>query len=270
MVRAIAAGGDPVQLALLIACGALWLAAAPFASAEPAPYEKCVEPSGEATGGTATLRIETVDRAGNATESRASLAWQSGDGASRMLLEMLAPDELRGSRVLLVTEAGEGPRAWAYLPEIAEVKRVGSRHLRRPLFGTSISYADLERARMLVEGAEVETWREEQLGGRPVWRLESRVDRERVTSWLDRERCVPLRTEVKDRKGRLARVVELSPEPFDPAVPSVPKGLVVRDLQDETETRVTVEGFARGEVALRFFDPDRLAPITTHAALPKR
>lgn len=251
-------------------CWALFLAGcvtASVAAAEPAPYEKCLEPPSESAGGTATLRIEALDRAGEVTESRAQLSWQTGKGVSRVLLEMLEPAEITGSRVLLIERVDETPEAWAYLPEIAEVKRLGSRHLRKPLFGTTITYADLERAGLLAQEGEVDRWIEGKLSGRPVWQIEARADRERITSWLDRERCVPLRIEVTDRKGRLARLVELSPEAFDPtAAFYVPRNLLVRDVLDGRETRVTLEDYARGEVAERFFDPERLAPITSHAA----
>ncbi len=184
---------------------------------------------------------------------------------------MLGPAELAGSRVLLIERVNEKPQAWAYLPEIAQVKRLGSRHLRKPLFGTTITYADLERAGLLAEEGEVHSWVEGQLSGRPVWQIEAHAGHERITSWLDQERCVPLRIEVTDRKGRLARLVELSVDAFDPtAAAYVPREFLVRDVIDGSQTRVTVEDFARGEIAKRFFDPERLAPITTHAAAPTR
>lgn len=256
-----------MSLTVRLACCVLLLLAAEAASAEPPPYEKCLEPTPGAVGGTATVGVRAVDRSGEATESRAQLSWQTRDGTSRVLLEMLEPSEITGSRVLLVERADERPQAWAYLPELAEVKRVGSRHLRKPLFGTTITYADLERAGLLLENSEVEHWVEERLSGRPVWKIEARAGSEQITSWLDRERCVPVRIEVTDRKGRLARIVELSVEAFDPAAAAhVPRELVVTDVIDGSQTRVTVEDFARAEIAERFFDPARLAPITTHAA----
>ncbi len=254
----------------LVFCWALLLGAS-TASAESPPYERCLAPAAGPMGGTATLRIRALDRSGEETESRGQLSWQMGDGASRVLLEMLEPAEITGSRVLLIEPAGESPQAWVYLPEIAKVKRLGSRHLRKPLFGTTITYADLERAGLLAEEGEVDRWVEGRLSGRPVWQIEAHAGRERITTWLDRERCVPLRIEVTDRKGRLARRVELSAEAFDPtAAAYVPREFLVRDVIDGSQTRVTVEDFARGEIAVRFFDPDRLAPITTHAAAPTR
>jgi hypothetical protein len=263
--------GDPVPRAVHLACCWALLLGASTASAEPPPYERCLAPTAEAAGGTATLLVRALDRSGDLTESRAQVAWQTGDGASRVLLEMLEPAEISGSRVLLIEREDESPQAWAYLPEIAKVKRVGSRHLRKPLFGTTITYTDLERAGLLAEKGEVDGWVEASLSGRPVWRIEARAGRERITTWLDRERCVPLRIEVTDRKGRLARLVELSVEAFDPkAATYVPRQLLVRDVIDGSETRVTVEDFARGEIAKRFFDPERLAPITTHATAPTR
>lgn len=238
------------------------------------PYAHCLDTLAPAPGeapavGSAVLRIEALDRAREVTRSRARIAWRSAPGDTRILLEMLEPAELAGSRVLLIERDGERPEAHAWLPEIAEVKRVGSRHLRKPLFGTNITYADLERAGLLARTTKVESWREDEIDGRAAWRLGSRDGRERITSWLDRERCVPLRTEIADRKGRLARLVELSPQPFEPeASDFVPRSLRVADLQAESETRVTLESLERGAPLpdARSFDPENLAPATLHAS----
>jgi hypothetical protein len=240
---------------------ALWVscALAGAAFAEAPPFEHCREDVEVAAGGTATLLVEAISRNGERSESRAQLTWQRQESTSRVLLEMLEPPELSGSRVLLVSSEGEKPEAWAYLPEIAKVKRVGERHLRKPLFGTTITYADLERAGLLAEDAEVVEWTSGDLDGRPIWKIESRAGRERVTSWLDRERCIPLRTEVVDRKGRLARLLELSSERFPAAEAYVPRELLVRDVLDREETRIVVEEFVPAEIAIRFFDPKRLA-----------
>lgn len=267
MLRALVTASGRVLLASIV-INVLFcvLFGAPRALAETPPWERCDLRADEPIGGTAKLLIEAADRSGEVTVSRAQLAWQTGEDASRVLLEMFEPVEINGSRVLLIAPTGESPQAWAYLPEIAQVKRVGGRHLRKPLFGTSITYADLEHAGLLSENAEVERWSEGDLDGRPVWQIESRSGKERITSWLDRERCVPLRTEVTDRKGRLARIIEVSPDAFEAGDEFVPRELKVRDLLDHTETRVTLEEYASGEVAVRFFDPARLAPITTHAA----
>ncbi len=60
----------------------------------------------------------------------------------------------------------------------------------------------------------------------------------------------------------------LSPESFEST--GIPRWLLVRDVLGGSETRVTVEDLSRAQIATRFFDPERLAPITSHAAAPGR
>jgi hypothetical protein len=219
--------------------GTTSLAGEPFALD---PIRHCREKSAGFEGGTALLNLEAVGSSDDVIRSRARLSWRDSQGETRLILQMLAPDEVAGSSILLIETEGEDPEAWAYLPEIAKVKRVGRRHFRKPLFGTNLRYEDLERARTVVASEATHSGREASLDGRAVWRLEVKDGRDTIVSWLDPELCVPLRTEVTDRKGRLTRRVEISHEPVAPELGRfVPSSLTVRDLLEETETRVGIE-----------------------------
>lgn len=209
-------------------------------AADGGPLERCRDRREGPRFGSVVLEVTARDGDAGVAHSRARLSWSEGEGELRLRLRMLAPQELAGSSILLIETGDGGPSAWAWLPEIGKVRRVGGRHLHRPLFGTNLRYDDLERVQGLVASADVASWREEDYRGRPTWRIESHDAAGAVTTWLDRERCVPLRSEATDRRGRLARWLELSSET---AVSEafVPDELVVRDVLERTETRVRVD-----------------------------
>ena len=266
------------RLGKAVAAGLLLVASSASAGPAEPPFAHCLAslaaPAGDASeAGSAVLSVEATDRSREVQRSRARVAWRVAGGETRILLDMLEPAEVAGSRVLLVERKDARPEAYAWLPEIAAVKRVGARHLNKPLFGTDITYADLERAGLLAGSANVEHWQEDEVDGRPAWRLESRDGRTRITSWLDQERCLPLRTEVADRKGRPTRRVELSPQPFSSGGSGfVPRSLRVRDLERRSETVVTLESLERDARLpdASDFDPANLAPTTLHASQPVR
>ena len=249
-------------LAVFLAAGLSLAATAKRTSdAEMRPFDRCLEVRSEPASGSAILRVEARLRGAEITHSRARLSWHDSDEELRVLLQMLAPAELAGSSLLLIEARGERPEAFAYLPEIEKVKRVGSRHLRKPLFGTTLSYADFEWARGLVEAEEIESWREDDLSGRRAWQLEIRSGSEQIVMWLDQELCVPLRTDLTDRKGRLARQIRVSSQAADASASAfIPRSLLVRDLLEERETRVDVETVELGAaLPAALFDPASLA-----------
>ena len=216
-----------------------------LALAEP-PREACAE-TRMAPSGTAWLEVASRDRGDAVARSRARLSWSEGEGELRLRLQMLEPAEVAGSAVLLVERSdgagGAGdPVAWAYLPELEMVRKVGGRHLRKPLFGTNLSYEDLDRVRHLADGAEAESWSETRQSGRPVWRIDAQEGRQRLTTWLDRERCVPVRAEVTDRRGRVARLLQVSTDPASPEPQAfLPSHFVVRDVLGDSSTEVRIE-----------------------------
>lgn len=255
--------------------GLLWagLSAAVLASAVPSraagtsgdftrdrPFEACLEDSAGLAAGTALLDVVSRGRDGLASRSRARLSWSGGADETHLRLQMLEPAELAGSALLLVERPGEPAEAWAWLPEIRKRRRVGGRHLGQPLFGTNLRYDDLERIRRVVGDEGPDAWSESDYEGRPVWKLLKRDGRDTVVTWLDRERCVPLRTEVSDERGRLSRWVQVSQQSAHVALhgPSafVPRFVVVHDVDGATETRVEVTSVDLSSPPARaVFDP---------------
>jgi len=248
-------------VAVALTCGpAGSVYSAGTAEIEVLPFERCLAAGAPSQIGSARLRAEAWDRTGHSSVSRAVIFWRESGGEVRVILRMTAPEELRGSSILLVENDESEPEAFVYLPEIEKVRRVRGRRLREPLFGTDLGYVDLERLRGLARREAVEQWADGEVEGRPAWVLEARSGRDQVVSWLDKSSCLPLRTEVIDRKGRLAKVIEVTPESLGQADALVPHRLVIKDVLGETETRLDLEPVRlESPLPASFFEPEALA-----------
>ena len=241
------------------------------------PFDRCLDAASPLAAGklegSALLDVSARGREGREARSRARLSWMRSSRDTRVRLEMLAPADVAGSSLLLVEpldSAAAEREVWAWLPEIRAARRIGGRHLASPLFGTNLRYADLERLSRLAGSGGPDAWSESEHAGRPVWKLLSRDGAETIVTWLDRESCMPLRSELLDRKGRLSRWLELS---FvagpDSAATSVPRALVVRDVVEGSETRVGIESIDEdGELRPIRFDPAFLGRELEVAATP--
>ena len=255
--------------AVLVATDGLGASSPPADPPHPPeePFRRCATDDESARSGSAVLALETTRRAGESIHYRAALSWRRDSGETRLLLRMEAPEDLRGSAFLWI-ESDESPadaRAFAYLPEIDAVRPLGRRRLRAPLFGTDITIDDLRRLRGLADGDAVDSYRETKLLGRPVWRIEGHAsddrDEGRLLGWLDRERCVLIRAELLDRKGRLKKVVRA-----DPARVESHGGrwltleLSIRDVREESLTRVDVLSIDLEDAPASLFEPEALGP----------
>lgn len=104
---------------------------------------------------------------------------------------------------------------WIFLPTIRKVKRIVSAESNSPktgtLFGSEIAYEDLEK--IFLDDFTYKLTGEEDVKGRKAWRLESKPTAQRAPktsysksiNWVDKESFIPLKTEMYDRQGKLAK-----------------------------------------------------------------
>ena len=233
-----------------------------------AEVRACVEKNLPARSAEQSLLLEVRDPAGSTQRIEATLAWKpDADGRSRVLVRVEAPPDLRGSAFLaLEREAGE-PDLFAYLPELQKVRRLQGRTISGSLFGTDLSYEDLTHVQGIAPSARIEKLSDETLEGRPAHVLralpgpDASASYAEVRSWVDAETCVVRRIEFRDRPDAVAKELVA---PWDHVTDEggrwLPRVLVVRDLAEGGETRLTVES-ARYDVELheRLFSQGGLA-----------
>lgn len=192
------------------------------------------------------VTLRTVDRTGEARDSEATIYWQKSGDKSKALIRFEAPPDLRGSALLLL-EKDERADMFMYLPELRRVRRVSKHSVAGSMFGTDFSYEDFERLQGLGEDGEIRRLPDGELDGRKVFVLEGRPSQgresayERSVSYVDQERCIPIRTELYERGERLRKVLLIPVEEIVREQESwVPRHVLVTDLVNETRTELLV------------------------------
>ena len=203
---------------------------------------------------TNTVRsVELVrrDRLGAESEYRAKIyGGVSRQGFRTLLIELHRPIELRGLS-FMITEREGANHMFISPAGLPQVKLLGGASGAGSLFGTDLSYEDVERLYGLVRPGETHSLigGDGQLGGRAVWQLEtvpaeeSRSSYWKIVSHVDQQTCVLLKAEMYESHDQLRKVLTADPESIHrEGRVWVAHELLVRDLRDETETRMVVNG----------------------------
>jgi len=259
---------SPSPLPLAVAAGLAWALALPTsalaeeAAADAAPaggveeVRACMEENAPETSAAQWIRFEAVDRGGSSTVSEAELYWKRfGEDESRALARFASPPDVRGSALLLV-QGGDQSDMFMYLPELKRVRRVTGRTLQGSMFGTDLSYEDFERLQGMVDDHSSTRLPDAEVDGRPVSVLQAEPGRgadsqySRVVSFVDRETCLPLRTELYEG-DELSKVATTSREDMRKEASGwVPTRIRMEDRVDGTHTVVEVTAIET-EVELR-------------------
>ena len=153
-----------------------------------------------------------------------------------------------------------------YLPALDKVKRITNRMVSGSMFGTDFSYEDFERLQGLADDAELERLADTTIDGQTVLvtrskpREDSGSTYERIVTYVDPETCVPLKTEFWEPGERLRKVSTVDREKVEREGKSwIPRELLMRDLRDETETRLVIDEIAVGvEIHRKMFSSREL------------
>jgi hypothetical protein len=234
-----------VTLAALIAFSTG--AAAALESADE--IEQCVRDNLPRKSSVQTIAFRSTNRVGDASESVATLHWKLFDeGLSKVLLRFSRPLDMRGAGVLLIEKKGRRPDTFLYLPELKSVRRVSSSAASSSLFGTDFSYEDFERLVGMAADFARERKDDSEIDGRAVYVVDARPDPEsgsgyeRVVTFVDKETCVPLRTESYEPGGELRKLLTADTAEIErEGTVWVPHSQTMQDLRDETRTELVVQ-----------------------------
>lgn len=240
-----------MKLRLLTIAFALAL---PVASATAADLQtaeeidECVRGNYPDTTSVQTISMNSKDRIGAITTSKATMYWKKfPDGFSRVMMKFFEPAELR-SAGLLMEEKKDRNDMLIYLPELRRVKRVTSRMTSSSMFGTDFSYEEFERLQGIAEDAPTERLEDSAVAGRPAYvilarpRPEEESAYESIKSWVDKETCVALQAEFYERGDKLRKVMTADPAKLERVQDVwVPREILMKDHRDETETVMRIE-----------------------------
>ena len=208
---------------------------------------ECAKNNTPAKSSRQRVEFHSMDRDGHGREISATVSWERNDGKSRVLLRIHEPADLRGAGLLLL-EKSDQTDMFIYLPELKKVKRVTSHMLRGSLFGSDFTYEDF----MQFQGISVEG-RSEELEGSTLDGVDVRVlvqypsddagsAYERIVSYWDRETCIPLKTEMYETGSKLRKVLTINRENlFHSNGAVIPQEVVMKDLRDQTSTRLVIK-----------------------------
>jgi hypothetical protein len=195
-----------------------------------------------------TVEFTAVDRIGGEKASRAKI-WgkRLEDGMRRLKLKFLAPPYLRSSELLLIETDGS-PDAFLYTPELRRPKRITGSGGGGTLFGTDFSYEDFERWQLFNRPGLTERRPDATVEEQPVYVLwtrpadEANSQYEKIETYVHRETCVVLKSDSYEPGNRLRRVLSADPKSLlEEGGIWIATELVMRDVRDETHTRVVVE-----------------------------
>lgn len=196
-----------------------------------------------------TIQLTTRERDGSERLVRGNVFTRQDEQGRRVIVaRMTRPEELRDSTVMLLEREG-GNEVFVQTPDLEKPKRVsGDEGGSISLFGTDFSYQDLARLYGLNRPGEKRRLSDTITNGRPVYVLQSKPAGgpeasayALVISHIDKDTCVPLRTELYARDRLLRKVLTVNPKELHREnARFIAHDLRMSDLLDGSETRLLI------------------------------
>lgn len=243
--------------------------APPLAQAELSTLDEirsCVHANIPDVGHVQAVQLVATDRIGNERVTRAQIyGRRDEDGFRRVLARFSEPPELVGSAFLYVERAQTNDLV-LHSPDLLDVKRVTGEEVFGNIVGTDFTYEDFERMRALNRPGATRRVDDQSLDGRSMYVVETRpADRsqsayEAIVEYVDHDTCLVAKMELYESGGKLRKVMTANPETFMELHAVWLAGeVLMRDLIDETQTLLLIEGFDLDpSLDAAFFRIDRL------------
>ena len=226
----------------------------------------CVEASGPEKSSVQVGRMRVEDAKGSVREARAEAWWARFDDLSHILVRFSAPEDLRGSSLLVLEKPEEKSEMFMYLPELQRVKRVSSHTMSASVFGTNFSYEDVERLYGLANNLSSRRLDDATYAGRAVFVVESVPSEDsdsiyqRIVETIEQERCVALKLEFFERDDEPRKIITVDPDRFRQVGRAwIPDEFRIVDTRDGGQTTVIIESIEVDlDLSRRMFSQGRL------------
>jgi hypothetical protein len=159
-------------------------------------------------------RMVIAAKDGTTTERLVDQYTQEGGGPIRKLFIFLRPASVANTRFLTIENPGGGEDRWIFLPALGRVRRIAAGEGSGSFLGTDMSYDDISSTDRDPDADEHRLLREEKLGDEECWVVDSvpkdqSYQYSRMVSWIAKATRLSLRIELFDKRGELAKVMEV-------------------------------------------------------------
>lgn len=136
------------------------------------------------------------------------------DGGTKTLIVFQKPAGIAGTRFLTIGKTTGGDDRWIYLPALGKVRRIAASEGSGSFMGTDMSYDDISSASRESDRDAHRLLREESLAGVACYVIESTpkdadYQYSKMVSWVEKETKIARKIELYDRKGSLAKTLEV-------------------------------------------------------------
>ena len=235
-----------------------------YAEDAPDAIEACIRANLPESTSRQSIELKSRDRTGYEQVLQADIFWKRfEDGRSRVQMYFHEPVDVRGARFLIIENQPHNDM-YIYMPGLFKVRRINSERISSSILGTDFSYEDFERLHGVINDLHAEKQQDALIGDRPVHVLVSKPAEgsgyERVVSYVDKESCLVLRTELFEHGEHLRKIMTIrTADIYREGGHWIPRKLLMRDVRDKTETELVLQDISMGTpIRDEMFDPDAL------------
>jgi hypothetical protein len=124
---------------------------------------------------TSVIELVVYNQEGDQQRRRFHATSKRIGGRVHSVGRLVEPEYLRGMTILTIEAEGRDHDSFLYLPSLGRVRRITTAHRGDAVFGTDVTYEDLERQR--VESFEIEPLKSIDYDGEPSYLIEARPRR---------------------------------------------------------------------------------------------
>ena len=131
-------------------------------------------------------------------------------GDDKQIMWFLSPADVKGSSFLRLSYDDKDDDMWIYLPAFGKVRRIATSAKNGSFLGTDFTFEDLGDRKL--KDYTYKTLKEENIGERPCWVIESApksgavTDYSKIVSWIWKDDYLQLKEEFYNKKGILIKV----------------------------------------------------------------
>jgi len=230
----------------------------------PAEIESCMQQNVPQTSSVQSIEMRVVDRSHYEQVLESDIFFKRfAEGQARVMMSFREPVDIRGARFLIIENQPQNDM-YIYMPGLFKVRRITSKKISSSIMGTDFSYEDFERIQGILTDIVAERLPDATLSGRPVYVLESFPEEgsgySRVATYIDKQTCVPLQTDLFEHGDQLRKQMTVAPGDIKQTGGIwYPTQLLMKDLRDKTQTTLLVRNIRIGaEIDNGLFEPEQL------------